>query len=571
MSRQPLLTEYVGATGTLEAAGGTAFAPGSNLPGGRGASWCYVLPTLALARIVCLGAPPEETLTALARLGGEVVVCAPRRDLEGLQSAVRALARVCLLETSAAVQERSADLIFLARRPNKRTQREIERLLSAEGLLYAEYRSLGGPRRRSLRRLGRLGPTRRFWLGPAAGEPRVVAPLEDKHAVAYLERRFLAQRLLRRRLLRDPLRVLGRERLVNRVAQRRGVLVQRTPSSAPGGPPRYLQAIAEAAGVDITGRRWGVAAPGRFGSQKILMFLFEGTDAAPSGVAKITREARHNPRLENEWRALHLLREQAIGDDATVPRPLFFGIHATLAVLGETALDGAPFLSRTEATPACPYAQAAIEWLLDLGLRTAEGAPPGGRLTTGAFRALVDRFTTVYGVEGERRAFLARQAEALAEAGPSLPFVFQHGDPGPWNLIVTSDGRPGFLDWEAAEPRGMPLWDLFHFVRSFGFVVSKAVAQHDPLQSFAEQMLEDSALGRLLAEKTRRFCAETGLDASLVEPLFYLSWMHRALKEAARLREEQLGRGRYASLLLLAIERRDSPGLRRLFELPTPA
>ena len=71
-----------------------------------------------------------------------------------------------------------------------------------------------------------------------------------------------------------------------------------------------------------------------------------------------------------------------------------------------------------------------------------------------------------------------------------FPLVFQHGDPGPWNVLITSDGRPGFLDWEAAEPHGMPLWDLFHFLRSFGFQVSRAAGTRDPLRSFAEQFLE---------------------------------------------------------------------------------
>ena len=117
----------------------------------------------------------------------------------------------------------------------------------------------------------------------------------------------------------------------------------------------------------------------------------------------------------------------------------------------------------------------------------------------------------------------------------------------------------------------MPLWDLFHFFRSFGVLVSRAAARRDPLRSFSDQILADSALSRLLAETTSRFCTKTGLAPGLVEPLFYLSWMHRALKEAARLSEDRLHRGRYVTLLRIAIERRDSPGLRRLFDPPAPA
>jgi hypothetical protein len=111
----------------------------------------------------------------------------------------------------------------------------------------------------------------------------------------------------------------------------------------------------------------------------------------------------------------------------------------------------------------------------------------------------------------------------------------------------------------------MPLWDLFHFLRSYSLQVSRAAGTRDALQSFAEQFLEESAFNRLLVDATGRFCARTGLAAELVEPLFYTCWMHRGLKEAATLPPDRLDGGRYVSILRLAIKRRDSPGLRRLF------
>jgi hypothetical protein len=554
----------------LDAAAGPRFTPGSNLPGERGASWCFVLPSLELGRIVCLGAPTRDTLITLARLRAEVVVCAPRRKLKRLRSPARGLSGISLLETTAGepvpVEQRSADLVLLARRPDGRLQREIERLLRADGTVYAEYRSFGlGRRKDQLQPLRELGRTQLLWLGPAAGDVRVAAPLEDERTIAYLEKRFLAWRIFRRRLFRAPLRVLEREPLVNRVARRRALLVQRTPSAAPAGPPRYLRTIAARAGVDLAGCRWGLAAPGRYGSQKLLVFVFDGAGDVPAYVAKITRDAKHNPRLENEWRALNLLREQGIGDDGTVPKPLFLDSHASLAVLGETAIDGVPFLKRTEASPECLYARAAVDWLLELGIRTAHRAPLGAPRLTEVLGGLVDRFREIYQVERDHLAFLGHQADVLAEAGPTLPFVFQHGDPGPWNIVVTADGRLAFLDWEAADRRGMPLWDLLHFLRSYGLAVSRAAGTRDPLRSFADHYLDDSPLNDVLVGATARFCARTGLGPDLVEPLFYLCWMHRALKEAATLPPGRFGSGRYVNILRLALDGRDSPGLGRLF------
>jgi SAM-dependent methyltransferase len=561
---------------TLAATGGSSFAPGTNLRGtGRGASWYFLLPSLELGRVVCLGSPSKAALTTLGRSGAEIVVCAGRRQLEGLRRATCGLPNLSLLETSAGkpvpLPEESADLVIVTGRASRRVRSEIERLLKPEGIVYAEYHGfipnlLGG----GLRSLGRLGLTQRLWLAPVAEEVRVAAPLEDLRTIAYLESRFLARRLLRRRLLRDPVHVLGRQRVVSRLARRRGLLVHRTSPASVTGPPHYLQTIAARAGVDLAGHRWGLAAPGAYASQKLLLFLFDGADEAPVYVAKITRDAKHNPRLENEWRALNLLRSQGIGDDGAIPEPLFLDSHGTLAVLGETAIDGVPFLGRTEASIGCPHARAAIDWLLELGIRTAHRAPDEALRATEVLGLLVDRFEEVYRVDPEHIAFLTAQARRLVDNAPALPLVFQHGDPGPWNLVVRADGRPAFLDWEAAEPRGMPLWDLFHFFRSFGLVVSRAAGERDPLRSFSGQILADSEVGRLLAETTSRFCAKSELPPNLVEPLFYLSWMHRALKEGARLPADRLDHGRYVNVLRLAIERRDSPGLRRLFALPAP-
>ena len=183
----------------------------------------------------------------------------------------------------------------------------------------------------------------------------------------------------------------------------------------------------------------------------------------------------------------------------------------------------------------------------------------------GGLEALLERFDELYRPDRHTSLFLEGQLSALASDAGALRLVFQHGDPGPWNVVVTVDGRPGFLDWESANPDGMPLWDLLHFLRSFGLIVSRKAGRQDAAKSFDDQILGTSALNRLLVDVTGRFCEETGLPTRLVEPLFYLCWAHRAVKEASRLLREDLGSGRYFNLLRLAIERRDAPGLQRLF------
>ncbi|MGH3031531.1 MAG: phosphotransferase [Gaiellaceae bacterium] len=566
--------------GAFETSPGAHPAPGSNVKGAvGGANWCFLLPSLELGRVVCLGVPSPAALATLGRLAEEVAVCAPERQLRRIRSAIASSrpANVSMLESdrlgASPLPDGCADLVLLARAPRlsfargRRLERETERLLARDGLAYREIRSVPGWLDGGAAGHG-TGPgesAARLWLAPASGEMRAAAPLGDPQAIAFLES-FVGRPLFRRQLLRRPGRILSRHRTVRRAVRREGALAGRGAGSLTAGPPQYLRSLAAAAGVDIDDRRWALVAPGDYPSQKVLFFLFAPAAAVPDSVVKITRDPRLNPRLDNEWRALTLLHERGLGSDGTLPTPLFFGVHRELAVLGESAIDGEPFRKRTHATAECPHARSAVEWLLDLGTATASKGRTDARSISGLGQ-LYEQFKRLYDLEAGEEDFLSAQISALTHGADGLPLVFQHGDPGPWNVLITKDGRTAFLDWEAAEPQGMPLWDLFHFLRSYSFTISRAAGTRDALGSFSEQWLEASAFSRLLAETTSRFCARTGLAPGLVEPLFYVCWMHRALKEAATLPPRRLQGGRFINLLRLAVERRDSPGLRRLFSI----
>lgn len=541
----------------LETSLDAPLVPGSNMKGAvAGANWWFLLPRLEAERIVCLGTPTPSTLATLVRMSDDVVVCATPGSIAGIRRNGRG--------GPAAPNGASADVVFLAGRSLRslrsgRVRAELKRLLRPDGLAYGEFTPVLDRTR---------GPGDVFWLAPASGELHLAAPLDDPDTIAFLERRFLKRSLRRPGLLRRPRRFLGKHVLVNRLVPRRGTLAAGPEAVVIHGPPRYLQRMALESGLELERHRWGLAAPGDYRSQKVLFFLFgDGRSQVPEYVVKITRDPALNPRLENERRALELIHGAGFRGASTLPRPVFFGYEHGLAVLGETAVDGVPFVERTEATPDCPLARGAIDWLAELGIATSRPPAGGARAVADRLGALFEQFLRLYRISRAHESFLASQLESLAAGEGGLPVVFQHGDPGPWNLLVTTGGEPAFLDWEAAEPEGLPLCDLFHFVRSYGIRVSRATGTSDPMRSFEEQLLADSELGRLLARTTSRFCAEAGLATELVAPLFYVCWMQRALKEVTRLHPQGVDRGRYVNLLRLSIERREAPGLRRLFTL----
>jgi hypothetical protein len=385
--------------------------------------------------------------------------------------------------------------------------------------------------------------------------------------------------------------VLGRHRLFSRFTRRCGVLVGSAAAGLAHQPPRYLRLIAQEAGVNVDRHRWGLSAPSAYSSRKVLFFLFGRTppspppnrggkvggtppdtppDTPPEYIVKMVRDPIFNPRLENEYRALSLLHHKGISDRETVPQVVFFGHHSDLAILGETVINGVPLRQLMKATADCPYSRAAIDWLIDLGAATANPAAATPGQVAAELEKLFTRFLEIYRLTPEQHAFLAGQITAIARSRAAFPLVFQHGDPGPWNMMVTQTGRIAVLDWEAAEPQGIPLWDSFYFLRSYCVGAARAHGIHDRLAGFAQQFLAESPLSRLVVDATRRYCERTGLSGHLVEPLFYTCWMHRALKEATRLAPAKLEEGHFVNLLRLCIEQRNAPTLRRLFSLPGP-
>jgi aminoglycoside phosphotransferase (APT) family kinase protein len=233
-------------------------------------------------------------------------------------------------------------------------------------------------------------------------------------------------------------------------------------------------------------------------------------------------------------------------------------------------VEGEPFRRRAAPSASGSHVQAALDRLLELATAPAPPATAEPREVATVLEDLLLRFVEVYRPDARESAFLAGQISSIAGSERPVPVAFQHGDPGTWNLLARPGGNVAFLDWEAAELRGMPLWDVFYFLRSFGVFLARARGTRDALKAFEQQFLTDGGSSRLLAESVDRYCERTGLDRPLVEPLFHTCWLHRSLKEATRLTPDRLQQGHYVRLLRLGIDRRASAPLRRVFDGSAP-
>jgi SAM-dependent methyltransferase len=594
----------------LERTLSTSFIPGSNLRGEvSGANWLFALPTLRPGTVLCLGAPSPATAQALARRADRLIVGVAVGEPIALPSAAQRL--ICDFDRALPLPAGSADLIALhgqkiVRRVSRSAtlQAELRRVLAPAGLIYVE--TWGTPPT-----LPGLHEAGRLWLTPPWGEMHTAVPLHDRLTRQFfIQRRLFTPALGLRRLKRlraikgqgegpspeqpeTDGRTFSRSTLKHRLSSlsggveralghlegqwhrraarygRLGTVYTLHTRNTLAEPPAYLRALAAQAGLALDGYRWGLWAGGQYSSRKVLFFLFEGAQPSPRYLVKLVRDATFNDRLENEARALQQLHAQRFGERHLLPQVAFSGCAGDLFVVGETIVEGVPFLSRTALSPTCPLAQAAVAWLTDLGAQTITWQP--AQAVARALQPLFERFQALYRLPDAERDFLAGQIARLGETEGPFPLVFQHGDPGPWNMLVAPDGRVALLDWESAEPQGMPLWDLLYFLRSYALNVSRATGISDRLEGVARHLLDESPLSAWIVGAVHDYCAQTGLGSQYVEPLYYTCWMHRALKQATLLAPEQLRRGIYVRLLRHSIAQHDAPTLRALFAARAPS
>lgn len=558
-----------------------AYTPGTNVKGNlTGANWTFLLPSMEVEHVVTLGVPGDDVIPVLARVGRRVtLLCPPRpeEDIGELRLHHRLLPlRPLVMDdwTTLPLEDQSVDVLVLVdRRAASRFfatpgwLEELQRVLKPDGVVYFEF---GSWRPHLFDRFRSCpGTLQRFWVTPVVGGIKTAIPFPDP-----VVERFFAQKKLYAARFKRPWfafeRPLYEREQVRARVRRFGVLW--TPSDQAAwqdGPPRYLCQLAQVEGIDLTGYRWALVATGDYSSRKVLFYLFPPeTDPyapQPEYLVKLTRDPQYNFRLENEARALRTLENVKFPGARVLPRIAFTGYHSSLAVAAQTVVPGVPFDAKTQTTPHCPYAKSAVNWLIELGSATVNTQVATSADVAQMLHPLVVQLADVYHLSARHRSFLEQQLRVLAASVRPFPLVFQHGDPGPWNVLVRPDGVPVFIDWESAEPLGMPLWDLWYFWRSFSLRVARQEGTRNRLKAFQQQFLSVSELSIRIVASVQRYCEQLGILREWVAPLFYLCWVHRALKEATRLPRSRLEKGHYINLLRLCIDGRDTLTLRRMF------
>ncbi|MBZ0267543.1 aminoglycoside phosphotransferase family protein, partial [bacterium] len=203
----------------------------------------------------------------------------------------------------------------------------------------------------------------------------------------------------------------------------------------------------------------------------------------------------------------------------------------------------------------------AMDWLETVAAASAR--PAAGGDVAEAVGELVARFLSIYAPGAECERILSADLEMLRTSS-GLPTVLSHGDPGVWNLLVTRGDHVAVLDWENAEPRGLPLWDLLYFLRTLGALAAEKQAVRWTPRVFARQFLEETEWSALLATRAEAMARRLVFAPELVPALLRTGLAAFAAREAWSLDPRKLDRGVSLRLLRAVVDRGIGPGFGRL-------
>jgi len=118
-----------------------------------------------------------------------------------------------------------------------------------------------------------------------------------------------------------------------------------------------------------------------------------------------------------------------------------------------------------------------------------------------------------------------------------LPAIFEHGDFSSPNLLI-EESRLGVVDWELADPFGLPMTDFFFLLTYLAF--AKQGARNNPtyLRAFHDAFFDNVGWARPYGHD---FAEKVGVDPCYLVPLFVTCWMRYVSGLVQRLDAEENG------------------------------
>jgi len=165
---------------------------------------------------------------------------------------------------------------------------------------------------------------------------------------------------------------------------------------------------------------------------------------------------------------------------------------------------------------------AVMSWLLDLESATLKQNTKDTNWFTRLATRPLDYFEKTLPQLSVENGLIDRTKRLVSPLNEAvIPLVFEHGDLSSPNILMDEQNRIGVVDWELAEPEGLPAADLFFFLTYVAFARNKTTKLNDQLQAFHKAFFGDDAWAQ---PNVLYYADRFQLSPQLLKPLFILSW-----------------------------------------------
>jgi len=278
----------------------------------------------------------------------------------------------------------------------------------------------------------------------------------------------------------------------------------------------------------------GVMMTPRFrASSHVICFVLTEGKTEPIFVAKLPRLPGDNERLDREVSNLHVANRARNENDFSIPRVVAYENFHEHRLLIETAVPGLPMTPAVVRRHPEACIEAALTWLFDL--QRAADRKPALHWYEGLVEQPFKQFRNILPPAAADEN-LIEQTTALVQPfrHQELLLVMEHGDFSSPNILQDEKGRVGVVDWELAEPAGLPAADLFFFLTYIAFARQNARKNADYLKAFQQAFFRPKAWAW---PYVKRYCERFNLSHEMLAPLFVQTWGRYAAGLVMRLQE----------------------------------
>lgn len=262
--------------------------------------------------------------------------------------------------------------------------------------------------------------------------------------------------------------------------------------------------------------------PRFYASGHIIIFVLTENNSEPILIVKVPRLPGDNGRLQREAENLRIIQDFRPDGFESIPKVIAFEDWQNERLLVETALRGQvmkPAVVRRQ-TEACT--KAGLQWLIELHEATTSDRAD----TPDWFERLVEpsleMLTRFLPSAGQTRTMIERTRELIEPFKQAeLRLVFEHGDLSAPNILFTGNHQIGVVDWELAEPKGLPCTDLFFFLTYIAFALERARKTRQHVAAFQKAFFRENAWSVSYLEQYRQ---KMNIPEELMKPLFVICW-----------------------------------------------